>query len=292
MELSEIVKKVRHIEIRSKRLVNDLFSGEYHSVFKGRGMEFQEVREYQPGDDIRLIDWNVTARQGAPFVKKFREERELVVMLVVDRSNSGEFGTVSQMKNELAAELCAVLAFAAIFNNDRVGLILFTDQIEHYLPPKKGSSHVLRLVRETLSFVPRGTGTSLASALEYLSHIQKRRAVVFLISDFLDQGFESALAIAGRRHDLIAIRIYDPREQTVPSVGLVELEDAETHEGLLVDTKDRAVLSVFQKRVREQQEWLTALFTKSQTDCIDIATGSSYTEPLVAFFRTRERRFR
>lgn len=292
MQLSEIIKHVRHIEIRSKRLVNELFSGEYHSIFKGRGMEFQEVREYQPGDDIRLIDWNVTARQGVPFVKKFREERELVVMLVVDHSRSGEFGTRQQFKNELAAEICAVLAFAAIFNNDKVGMILFTDEVERYIPPKKGTSHVLRLVREALSFEPRRSGTSLTTTLQFLNRVQKRKSVVFLISDFFDRDYQKALTISGRRHDLIAIRIIDPREQLVPPVGLVELEDAETGLRVVVDTGDPNVLESFRRRAADHERRVAEAFKKSRTDRIAIQTGKSYIEPLVAFFRQRERRFR
>ncbi|HYW68387.1 MAG TPA: DUF58 domain-containing protein, partial [bacterium] len=231
----EILKKIRRIEIRTRRLVADVFSGEYQSVFKGRGMEFTEVREYLPGDDIRSIDWNVTARTGTPYIKKFEEERELTIMFVVDASGSGAFGSVSRFKAELAAELCAVLAFSATRNNDRVGLVMFSDRIEKVVPPQKGRRHVLRVVRELLYSTPEGTGTDIPMALDYLANVVRRHAVVFLVSDFQTSGYDRALAVANRRYDLIAVDVSDPREQELPRVGLVELEDAETGERISVD---------------------------------------------------------
>ncbi|MGY8778566.1 MAG: DUF58 domain-containing protein, partial [Longimicrobiales bacterium] len=224
----EILKQVRRIEISTRGLVNEVFSGEYHSVFKGRGMNFAEVREYQYGDDIRSIDWNVTARAGAPFVKIFEEERELTVMLVVDVSASGEFGSRGRWKGEVAVEICALLAFSAIKNNDKVGLIIFSDRIEKFVPPRKGRKHVLRVLRELLFHEPEGRGTDLTVALEYLNHVQRKKAVTFLVSDFQDEGFDRALAVAGRRHDLIAVRLGDRRERTLPPLGYLELEDPET----------------------------------------------------------------
>src|SRR2546426_12701490 len=226
----EILKKVRQIEIRTNREVTDVLGGQYHSVFKGRGMEFEEVREYLPGDEIRSIDWNVTARFDHPFIKKFKEERELTVMLVVDVSASGQFGSVRQRKNELAAELAAVLAFSAIRNNDKVGVILFTDRVEKYIAQKKGRRHVLRVIREILAFEPEGKGTNLRLALDYLNRVQRRRAVCFLISDFQDEEFRKSLRVAGKRHDVVALSLRDPREEELPAVGLVELRDAETGE--------------------------------------------------------------
>ncbi|MCX7006864.1 MAG: DUF58 domain-containing protein, partial [Kiritimatiellaeota bacterium] len=238
----EIIKKVRQIEIRTRHLVNDVFAGEYHSVFKGRGMEFQEVREYEPGDDIRAIDWNVTARMGHPFIKKFSEERELTVMLLVDISASNQFGSRAQLKKDLAAELAAVLAFAAIRNNDRVGLILFSDEVEHVLPPKKGLSHVLRVVRDVLDFKPKRRGTALAPALDFLNHITTRKTVTFLISDFLTQeDLKSALRVSAARHDLVAVVAADRGEHEWPAAGLVEWRDAETGRHQLVDTSDARV---------------------------------------------------
>lgn len=288
----EIIRKVRRIEIRTKKLVNDVFSGEYHSIFKGRGMEFEEVREYQPGDDIRIIDWNVTARYGYPFVKKFTEERELTVMLLVDASSSGEFGTAQRMKGEIAAELCSVLAFSAIKNNDKVGMIIFTDKIEKYIPPKKGSSHVLRLIREVLYFKPEHQRTDINCALEFLGRIIKRRCVVFLVSDFLSTGFEKMLSIANKRHDVIAIKIVDPREIELPNVGFIELEDTETGEQILIDTKDTRVRKSFRDYAISEQTNLDMTFRSIDLDNIQIVTDRSYVEPLMAFFRARAKRFR
>ena len=288
----EILKKVKRIEIQTRGVVNDVFSGEYHSVCKGRGMEFSEVREYQLGDDVRTIDWNVTARMGRPFVKIFEEERELTVILLVDVSSSGEFGTVQQMKGEIAAEICALLAFSAIKNNDKVGLVIFTDEVEKFVAPKKGKSHVLRVVREILYHRPKGRGTNIGKALQFLSHITHRRAVVFLVSDFINTDYEKALQIANRRHDIIAISITDPRERELPDVGFIELEDAETGETYLLDTTDPAVRRDIAVRSKENALVREKLFRSIQVDHIDISTQQSYIEPLIRFFRMRAKRFR
>ena len=286
----EIFKKIRRIEIRTKRLVNDLFSGEYHSTFKGQGMEFEEVRQYQPGDDIRLIDWNVTARTGYPHVKKFREERELSVVLLVDASSSGKFGTRERFKSEMAAELCAVLAFSAIKNNDKVGMIIFTDRIEKFIPPKKGRGHVLRLIREILYFQPEGVGTDISGALEYFSRVIKRKSVVFLISDFLSESFFKPLQIANNKHDIISVKITDPRETGFDNVGLIELEDAETGEVLVIDTGSREFRREFAARAEEDNVTLKKGFQLINVDFINIRTDRSYIVPLINFFRMREKR--
>jgi len=288
----EILKKVKRIEITTKGMVNDVFSGEYHSVFKGRGMEFSEVREYQIGDDIRTIDWNVTARMGHPYVKVFEEERELTVMLLVDVSSSGNFGTYERMKGEIAIEICALLAFSAIKNNDKVGLIIFTDKIEKFIPPKKGKSHVLRVLRELLYHEPQGTQTDIAEALEYLNRITKRRSVVFLVSDFINAGYEKALQIANRRHDMVAITVTDPREVELPDVGFIELEDAETGEVVLLDTSYSEVRSVYAKQSSQDILTRNKLFKSINVDHIDIQTDKDYIEPLIRFFRMRAKRFR
>ncbi|MCD6250568.1 MAG: DUF58 domain-containing protein [candidate division Zixibacteria bacterium] len=286
----EILKKVRHIEIRTKRLVNDLFSGEYHSTFKGQGMEFEEVREYQPGDDIRLIDWNVTARTGFPHVKKFREERELSIVLLVDASSSGRFGTRDRFKSEVAAELGALLAFSAIKNNDKVGLIIYTDRIEKFVPPKKGRSHVLRLIREIIFFEPEGVGTDTGLALEYLSKVIKRKSVVFLISDFLCEDFVRPMQVANKKHDVIAIKISDPREATFENVGLIELEDTETGEVVMINTGSREFRREFAARADEDLQNLQRNFKLINTDFINIRTDQSYIAPLANFFKMREKR--
>lgn len=288
----EILKKVKRIEISTRGLVNDVFSGEYHSVFKGRGMEFAEVREYQMGDDIRTIDWNVTARQGHPYVKVFEEERELTVMLLVDVSSSGEFGTFEQMKGEIAAEICALLAFSAIKNNDKVGLIIFSDKVEKFVSPKKGKSHVLRVIREILFHEPQGTQTNIADALQFLSRVTRRRAVVFLVSDFMSSGYEKALQIANKRHDIVSITITDPRELELPNVGFIELEDAETGETFMVDTSDLDVRQEFVSTTSEAVQTREKLFRSLNVDYIDIRTDQSYIEPLIRFFRMRAKRFR
>lgn len=288
----DILKKIRRIEIRTDNLVNDLFCGEYHSVFKGRGMEFSEVREYQPGDDVRTIDWNVTARMGHPYVKKFVEERELTVMLLVDASSSGEFGTVEQMKGEIGVEICALLAFSAIKNNDRVGLIIFTDDVEKFVPPKKGRNHVLRVIRELLYFKPRNLNTDITSALDYMSRILNRRAVVFVISDFITSGYETALRIANKRHDIIPITITDPRELELPKIGMIELEDAETGEEILIDTYDPEVRKSFGILNTEERRERDSVFKRMDIDPVNIMTDRSYIEPLMNFFRMRANRIR
>lgn len=286
----EILKKVKRIEIATRGLVNDVFSGEYHSVFKGRGMEFAEVREYQIGDDIRNIDWNVTARSGHPYVKVFDEERELTVMLLVDVSSSGNFGTTSQMKGEVAAELCAVLAFSAIKNNDKVGLMIFSDKIEKFIPPRKGKQHVLRVIREILYFKPEDSRTNLNVALEYLSRVIKRKSIVFLISDFLTENYEKSLQVANKKHDIIAIDIIDPREVEMPSVGLLELEDAETGETVMVDTSNPAIRGSFYSQSKEERETREKFFKSIGVDNININTDRSYVEPITKFFRMRAKR--
>ena len=288
----EILKKVRRIEISTRGLVNELFSGEYHSVFKGRGMDFSEVREYQIGDEIRSIDWNVTARTGHPFVKVFREERELTVMLVVDASGSGDFGSLHQAKGEIAVEICALLAFSAIKNNDKVGLIIFTDQVEKFIPPRKGRKHVLRVLRELLYFRPRHKGTDIGAVLEYLNRVQRRRSVTFLVSDFLGQHFDKQLRVAGRRHDMIVVRISDPREEELPRVGLLELEDAESGEHVVVNTSDPRIRTLFRENVVQRQDALNQLLKQTGIDRIDIRTDQGYVEPLIRFFQQRARRFR
>ncbi|UCG88656.1 MAG: DUF58 domain-containing protein [Gemmatimonadota bacterium] len=288
----EILKKVRRIEITTRGLVNEVFSGEYHSVFKGRGINFAEVREYQYGDDIRSIDWNVTARTGHPFVKVFDEERELTVMLLVDVSGSGEFGTRERMKGEIAVEICALLAFSAIKNNDRVGLIIFSDRVEKFVPPRKGRQHVLRVLRELLYFEPEGRETDIGSALEYLTRVVRRRAVVFLVSDFMGTGFSKALSVTGRRHDVIAVRMRDVRETELPPIGYVEFEDAESGEQLLVNTSDRTFRTAFERYRAQSDAMLEGTFRTTKVDVIDIRTGEPYVDPLMRFFRERARRFR
>jgi uncharacterized protein (DUF58 family) len=286
----EIFKKIRRIEIRTRRLVNDLFSGEYHTTFKGRGMEFEEVREYIPGDDIRLIDWNVTARTGVPHVKKFREERELTVVLLVDASSSGRFGTHEQYKEELAAELCALLSFSAIKNNDKVGLIIFTDMVEKYIPPKKGRGHVLRLIREILYFTPEHTRTDIGGALEFFSRVTKRKSVAFLISDFLSQDFHAPLRIANKKHDIVAIKIADPRELEFGNYGLIELEDAETGEVMVIDTSSPEFRSQFAQQAEQATGDMKRSFQIIDLDFIQLRTDRSYIIPLIQFFKMREKR--
>jgi uncharacterized protein (DUF58 family) len=291
METKELLKKVRQLEIRTRGLVNQVFSGEYHSVFKGRGMEFSEVREYQFGDDIRTIDWNVTARFNHPFVKIFEEERELTVMLVVDMSGSQFFGSQSTLKRDVALEISAILAFSAMKNNDKVGLILFTDRIEKFVPPRKGRAHALRIVRELLSFEPARPATSLKEALEYLNHIQKKRSIVFVISDFMDSGYEAALRIAGKRHDLIGVVLQDPRENELPNVGLMQLRDAESGASRMIDTSDAHVRFLYREFAERMQEARKSLFIKSRLDDVEVWLDQPYLKPLTDFFRLRERRW-
>jgi uncharacterized protein (DUF58 family) len=285
MDTRELLKKVRHIEIKTRGLVNQIFSGEYHSVFKGRGMEFSEVREYQYGDDIRSIDWNVSARFNHPFIKIFEEERELTVMLVVDFSRSGDFGTATATKNDIAAEICAVLAFSAIKNNDKVGLILFTDRIEKFVPPKKGRAHILRIIRELISFQPTGTGTDIRGALEYFNHVHKKRTIAFVISDFLDDGFEHILRIISRKHDIIAVELSDPREESLPNV-----RDAETGDERWIDTGDRHVRTAFLTYWQQRRATRRSVFLRSKVDAIPIRIDRPYIKPIVDFFKLRESR--
>jgi len=287
---AEILKKIRTLEIKTKGLVQTAFAGDYHSVFKGRGMNFSDVREYQPGDEIRSIDWNVTARFGTAFVKQFTEERELTVMLIVDVSASGNFGSTTQSKRELAAEVACLLAFSAIRNNDKVGLLLFTDQIELFIPPKKGRSHTLRLIREILFFEPQGRGTEPALALDYLNKIVTRRAVVFFISDFQTPDFSQALAVSGRRHDFVAIQIHDEREKVLPNVGIITLEDAETGEQIEINTAERTTRARFSQEAEQQEAELSRTLRKNNIDRIALRTGEEYLPALRAFFKQRERR--
>ena len=285
----EVLEKVRRIEIKTKSIVNDILSGEYHSVFKGQGMEFSEVRTYIEGDDIRTIDWNVTARAGDLYVKKYVEERELTVMLVVDASASGNFGTVNKLKAEIAVELCALLAFSAIKNNDRVGIIIFTSEVEKYIPPKKGKNHVLRVIRELLYFKPEKTGTDIAKAVEFLNRVQRKKAVVFFVSDFLSSDFESAFRVAGKRFDMIAVSLFDPRENNFPDVGLIELRDPETQQTILIDSGSRSFREKFLRNNEKRRLELKSLFRSMGVDQIEITTAEDYVDPLVRFFKKRER---
>jgi uncharacterized protein (DUF58 family) len=287
----ELVKKIRYIQIYTSKAVNDVLAGEYHSVFKGQGMEFDEVRAYQPGDDIRTIDWNVTARTGHPFVKRYVEEREITVFFLVDLSASGSFGSMDKLKNEIAAEFCALLAFSAIKNNDKVGLIVFTDVIELFIPPAKGTSHVLRLIRELLYFDPgkqrERTGTDIALALDYLGRVMHKRGVIFLVSDFLDQDFEKPLGVLARRHDLIGVTVSDPRESALPDVGLLEIEDAESGETVVIDTGSREVRNNYEQYAKENRKRLNSLFKSFGVDHIQLFTDRDYVLDLVKFFRKR-----
>lgn len=291
MLTKELLKQVRQIEIRTRGVVNNVFSGEYHSVFKGRGMEFSEVREYNFGDDIRNIDWNVTARFGHPYIKIFEEERELTVMLLVDMSGSLVFGSVEKTKQQIAAELSAILAFSALKNNDKVGLILFTDRIEKFVPPRKGKSHSLRIIREVLSFEPQGKTTSIRHALEYFNHTIKKKAIVFLISDYIDSGYEKILRIVGKKHDLIGVVLRDIREKSLIDAGLIKFQDAETGEIRFLDTSDKSVRKSITDEHKRWMEYRRQLFLSSRLDSIDIETSGSYIKPLVDFFKLREKRW-
>lgn len=286
----EVLRKIRRIEITTSRLVTDFLSGQYESVFKGRGIEFDEVREYQPGDEIRSIDWNVTARMGHPYVKKYVEERQLTVMLLLDASSSSHFGTTKRFKKELAAEVSAVLAFAAVKNNDRVGLIIFTDRIEKFVPPRKGLHHVLRVVREALYFNPKGRGTDVAGALRHLTNIISRRAIAFVISDFFAEDFKKSLSIANKKHDVVAITITDPRESELPNAGIVELVDAETGKQHMIDTSSSKIRDRFGKKAREIREERAKTFGSVGVDHIDISTDRAYIDEFIKFFRMRKRR--
>jgi len=310
----ELFQKVRRIEITTSRLVSDVFAGEYHSVFKGQGMEFDEVREYQPGDDVRTIDWNVTARTGKPHIKKFVEERELTVMILVDVSLSCRFASTNMLKSQLAAEVAAILAFSAVRNNDKVGLVIFTDKIEKFIPPRKGVSHVLRVIREVLYFKPKGRSTDIANALEYLNKVTSRKSITFLISDFFPPGaisdivgknqdyrknlnnagevLRKSLAIANKRHDVIAITLNDPREIQLPNCGLIDLEDAETGKVVLVDSSNSAIRQQYYQNNLERLKQRERLFRSIGADCIDISTDVPYTDAIVKFFLKRRRRKR
>lgn len=285
----EIRKKIRQIQIHTRRVVNASFSGQYESVFKGRGMQFDEVREYSPGDDIRTIDWNVTARTGKAHIKRFVEEREMTVILAVDLSASGDFGTVEKTKNELAAEFCAVLAFAAAKNNDKVGLLIFSDQVEMFIPPKKGSRHVLRLIRELLYFKkPRGK-TNISIALDYLSKITRKKATIFLVSDFIDSGFKKPLSLLNKRHDVIAATVFDKAEKALPDIGLVEFQDAETGQFVFADTS-RKFLETYRNNNLKRMEELKSIFSSTGVDLININTDEPYINNLIKFFHIRHRR--
>ena len=287
---ADLAKRIRLIEITTSRAVNDVLAGEYHSVFKGRGMEFDEVREYAPGDEIRTIDWNVTARMGRPFVKRFVEERELTVLLAADLSASGAFGSGKRFKNEAAAELCALLAFSAIKNNDKVGLLLFTDRVEKFIPPKKGSSHVLRLVGELLRAQPAGKGTDVGLALDYLGRVSHRRSIVFLISDFLDEGFDKPLRVVARRHDLVALSVTDPRERELPPVGLIELEDAETGRRMTFDSSSARSRAQYAELADRRRLSRRELFRSTGVDEIEVSPNDDYVRDLMLFFKRREGR--
>jgi len=288
----ELAEKIKRIEITARRLVTSSFAGDYHSVFKGQGMEFDEVRPYFPGDDVRRMDWNVTARMASPYVRKYQEERELTVMLAVDASGSSDFGTVGRFKRELAAELAAVLSFAATSNNDRVGLLFFTDRTELLIPPRKGRRHVLRMVRDILAFAPRGRGTAIDMALEAIGLLLKRRSIVFLLSDFLAdlESFRQPLAATNRRHDVVALDLHDPLEHSIPNVGIVALEDAETDELEWVDTGDSAWRQAFESRVADAEQQKLRLFASLGIDRVKVATDGDYVPSLNEFFARRARR--
>ena len=286
----QILKKVKQVEIRTRGLVNDLFGGEYHSVFKGRGMAFSEVREYQPGDDIRLIDWNVTARNGSPFVKIFEEERELTVYLIVDISKSGEFGSQNQLKQEFAAEIASVLGFSAIKNNDKVGLILFSNDIEKYVVPKKGKSHVLRVIRELLYNEPKGNKTSIKNVLDYLLKVAKRKSVVFLISDFIDDDYWSSLKIVNRKHDLIGIRLFDPAELLLPDLGVIKVRDPESGSSFWIDTSNRAEMEKLKTQINSDFDAFNKQAKKIGFDIISVSTNGDFVDPLISLFRKRDKR--
>lgn len=288
----EILKQVKRVELKTRGLVDALFSGEYRSVFKGQGMEFAEVREYTPGDEVRAIDWNVTARMNKPFVKRYVEERELTIVLALDISGSESFGTVTRFKSDMMTEFGAVIALAAVRNNDRVGLIFFTDRIEHVVPPRKGKRHVLRIVRDLLAFEPKGTRTDLRPALEYMQRTLRQHTVIFLVSDFQDEGYEHALKVLGRRHDVVAVTLNDPAEQTLPSVGLARMRDPETGEFLEVDTTDRRVRAAYADHIAAELATRRRVLRRAAVDEVELTTDGSVIEPLLKFFRARETRAR
>jgi uncharacterized protein (DUF58 family) len=287
METSELLKRVRQIEIKTRGLSRNIFAGEYHSAFKGRGMTFSEVREYQYGDDIRNIDWNVTARYNHPYVKLFEEERELTVMLMIDVSGSREFGTMSKLKKNQITEIAAVLAFSAIQNNDKIGVIFFSDTIEKFIPPKKGKTHILRIIRELIDFQPEHRSTDVSNALRYLTNAIKKRCTTFVISDFIDSDFENALTIANKKHDVVALKIYDQREQELPSIGLIKIKDAETGEYSWVDTSNKKVREKYAGWWRKQEENTTEVFKRSGVDVANIRTDQDYVRSLINLFQRR-----
>ena len=287
METTELLKKVRKIEIKTRGLSQELFSGEYHTAFKGRGMSFSEVREYQVGDEIRTIDWNVTARFGHPYIKVFEEERELTVMLLVDISGSESFGTRKQFKQDMITELCAVLAFSAIQNNDKIGVILFSDGIELFIPPKKGKSHILHIIRELIEFKPKSTKTNITQALRYFTNAIKKKCIAFVISDFMDSGYSDALKIAAGKHDVIALRIYDKHERELPDMGLIKVKDSETGNITWLDTSSKEVRNKYYTAVREREQMMKDIFMRSGVDTASIATDESYIVPLSTLFKSR-----
>ncbi len=289
---NEILKKVRKIEIITSRLVNDIFAGEYHSIFKGQGMEFSEVREYSIGDDIRSIDWNVSARMGSLYVKKFVEERELTLMLLIDMSSSSKFGTVNNLKSEISAEISALLAFSAIKNNDKVGVIIFTDKIEKFIPPKKGKTHILRIIREILSFEPEHTQTDLNVALNYLNKVINRKAIVFVLSDFISPDYSKSIATTNKKHDVIALTLTDPKEKEIGKSGFLYLEDAETGEEVILETADPVFQKNFKLETEKKDMERKKLFNSINLDNIEIITGKSYVTSLVGFFKERIKKFR
>jgi len=291
LETSELLKKVRKIEIKSRGLTNHIFSGHYHSAFKGKGMTFSEVREYQYGDDVRSIDWNVTARLNHPYVKIFEEEREMTVMLLIDVSGSNKFGTQKQFKEELITEIAAVLSFSAIKNNDKVGVIFFSDKIEKFIPPKKGSSHILRIIRELINFTPSNNQTNIAEALRYFTNIIKKKCTAFLISDFMDNSFEDAIKITSKKHDLVAIRVYDELESQLPDIGIVKLKNAENGNTLWIDSSDVQIRKNYQIWWRQHEKFLNDIFLKSGTDEVKINTNQDYVKPLMNLFKKRESRY-
>jgi len=287
MDTKELLKKVRKIEIKTRRLSDHIFGGEYHSTFKGRGMTFSEVRQYQFGDDVRTIDWNVTARYNEPYIKVFEEERELTMMLMVDVSGSEHFGTTNQFKKDIITEVSATLAFSALQNNDKAGLILFSDQIELYIPPKKGKSHVLRIIRELLEFKPKSNKTNLAEALKFLSSVMKKKAIVFVLSDFIDEDYEKTLKISGNKHDVTGIRIYDEREESIPNLGMVQMQDAETGKVSLVNTQSKSVRIAYSKYYQQRVDYFKETFTKSGCGVLSCRVDESYVKKLLGYFKRR-----
>lgn len=287
MDTKELLKKVRKIEIKTRRLSDHIFGGEYHSTFKGRGMTFSEVRQYQFGDDVRNIDWNVTARYNEPYIKVFEEERELTMMLVADVSGSEFFGTDKQFKNEIVTEVAATLAFSAMQNNDKIGLILFTDEVELYIPPKKGKSHVLRIIRELLEFKPKSKKTDIAQAIKFLSSVMKKKAITFILSDFIAEDYEQTLKIAANKHDITGIRIYDEREETIPSLGMVQMEDEETGELRLINTSSKKIRRNYESYYKERVDYYEETFKRSGSGVINVRTDESYVKKLLGYFKRR-----